>query len=351
MASALTAAADRVLALVAAARRLRDPADPLGRRARELLAATTPHSPEGIELALSRCLETSPAHADVEALCASVSQVPRAHVVLSAEPFVAAHRAIALALAASSTVCVRPSRREPHMASLLAAAGGEFEIVEALAPSAGDHVWAYGSDQSLAEVDALLPAGVVLHGHGAGFGVAVVTEEDDPSAAARLLVDDVVVLDQRGCASPRVVVFRGDEEAARRLGVALANALGAAERAVPRGRETDEDLAEVRRYRDAVTIAGAAFAAGRGVVGVSRAVHAAPQRRCLHVARFDAEDDVAHAVSRVASGITILGGSGGLLARLAREAPRARLAALGSMQTPPFDGPVDRRGWSPPVSS
>lgn len=341
----MSSAVSRVERAIAGARRLADPSDPLGIAARARLPVTTGLSPEGVELALGRCLELSPSPDEVRALVASTPPAPRAHVLLSAEPFVAAHRAIAIALAASEEVFVRASRREPHMASLLREAAGGFDLVPDLAPEPGDHVWAYGSDEGLASFAASLPPGVVLHGHGAGFGVAVVTAESDVDHAAAAVAEDVVVLDQRGCASPRAALSIGSAEGAERFARALASALVEAERRVPRGPRSARDEAEVRRYLDAARVAGTALAAGHGAVGVGDKLFAAPQQRCLHVARFATDDEAVRAFAGVATDVTVLGGAGRSVERLAQIAPSARRVPLGSMQRLPFDGPVDRRPW------
>src|SRR6185295_1415224 len=127
-----------------AARRIADATDPFGRRARTLLPESTGLSLQGVELALTRCLEIQPTEAELAALCASLPEVPRAHVSLPANVFVAAHRAIALAAAAAPEVAVRASRREPHLPALLCeASDGAFELVRELSPRSGDMYFAY----------------------------------------------------------------------------------------------------------------------------------------------------------------------------------------------------------------
>src|SRR5690606_16289101 len=166
------AARARLERLLEAARGIRDPETPLGREARARLSVSTGLSAAGIELAISKCLETHPTEAELERLAASVESAPRAHVLLSANVFTAAHRAIALALAASEQVFVRPSRREPEMARLLLrGAPGLFTLVDPLEPEPGDALFAYGSDVTLNELRAALAPGVRLHGHGSGFGI------------------------------------------------------------------------------------------------------------------------------------------------------------------------------------
>jgi hypothetical protein len=197
---------DRVRRLLSAGRRIADPSDPLGRRARERLAVVTGLSSESIELGLSLSLETQPSDDELDLLCASMPSAARVWVLLSANVFVAAHRAIACALAASADVVVRPSRRDPVLAELLHEASGDlFQLAEVLTPEAGDHVHAYGSDETLAELRSGLPSGVSLIGHGSGIGAGLLLTPGLERQAAQGFALDVVLFEQRGCLSPRVV--------------------------------------------------------------------------------------------------------------------------------------------------
>lgn len=339
------AAARRVRTLVEGARRLADPRDDLGRKARGELLATTGLSSQGVELALAECLETEPSGAELETLLAAVKRAPAAHVLLSANVFVAAHRAVAVALAASSRVQVRPSRREPAFARLLAeAAPGLFELVAELAPEPGDAVFAYGSDETLEAVRASLPSGVVFHAHGAGIGVAVVDSSHASEEAARALARDVVPFEQRGCLSPRSLVFVGSDDAAGSFAGLVARELAALAAVVPVGTLDPDEAADGTSFRDAAIYAGAAFAAGPGWVrvGARDAFTAAPVGRNLVVVP---SDDPARLLAPRAHAIAALGlATGAALAeRLAAALPFARRSGFGRMQRPPFDGPVDRR--------
>lgn len=344
-------ARDRVRALVRAAERIADRDDPLGREARPLLVASTGLSVEGVELALAECLETHPSDDDIERLTSSVTQAPRAHVVLSASVFVAAHRAIALGLASSVSVFVKPSRRDPAMSHLLArAAPGLFHIVDRLDASAGDVVFAYGSDEALGAVRGGLPDGVRFEAHGAGIGVCVLElAPDAPNAElerlARAVTNDVVPFDQFGCLSPRVVLVLGSEVETQRFATSLARALSEAEVRVPRGRIPDDVAVAAARYRDAMTVAASVLPAGSGCVGVARDADVAvipPPGRNIHVARVV---DVGRTVELLRPWVTVFGiaGSAALAAQLAALAPGARRVRPGFMQRPAFDGPVDLR--------
>lgn len=349
-ASDASTARARVDRLIEAARRVADPRDALGIEARAVLPRVTGLSPQGVELGLVRCLEIAPSEAEIGALLASVEPAPAAHVLLSANVFIAAHRAIALALAASERVLVRPSRREPEMALLLArGAPGLFQVASELSPAPGDHVFAYGSDETLSKVRAGLPPGVTLHAHGTGLGLVVVDllalGESELDDCAVRLARDVILFDQRGCLSPRVAAVLGPAEEARRFASALAAALAHQETIVPLGRLSGDEAEQVTRYRDSIRYAAEIFPAGRGWVGLDRTsglLLVPPPGRNVHVVRMDGLDGLAPLRGRVASFATH--GAARLGRDLASLFPGARPSMIGEMQAPAFDGPVERRG-------
>lgn len=333
----------RIESLVQAARVIADPNSELGRHARPLLVESTGLSAENVELALAECLETSPSAAELQALVAGVAPAPRAHVILPANVFIAAHRALALALASSPRVFVRPSRREPHFAALLAAAVPSlFELTPQIQATFGDHVWAYGGDSSLSAIRASLRPGVHLHAQGPGYGAVVIEAATVNAATATALAADVVPFDQRGCLSPRVALVEGPLAAAEHLAELVAHALTLAEERVPRGRLDADELADARAFRDAHTYSGEILPAGLGFVTVAeRRWATAPAGRHLHVTSCDAATALLQTRS---SEITTLGvASDDRRQRLEKFFPHARLCRVGTMQRPPFDGPVDRR--------
>jgi hypothetical protein len=353
----LAARQQRVERLLAVARRIADPTDPLGQRARFVLPGATGLTPEGVELALTRCLETQPSESELRTLCGSVPSATRAHVLLSSNVFVGAHRAIALALACSHQVEVRCSRREPEMAALLRDGDrGLFRIVDELAPLPGEHVWAYGTHRALAALRDHLVAGVVLHAHGPGIGVAVVqpgpeSERDvaeQMQAAASKLAQDVVPFDQRGCLSPRLAFVFGGPEAARDLATALAKELAGLQFTVPRGELSSDEAADVAWYRDTWLCAGELYPAGKGFVGLeleAERVLLPPVGRNVHVVHVTVLERALRPLGPaiVAAGLV---GPRELRERLAALLPGARVSGLGAMQHPRFDGPVDRRPGS-----
>src|SRR4051812_26912658 len=338
----------RLEPLLESARSLADPQSDRGRAARARLVASSGLSAQGVDFAIDRCLETHPEEREIEALIRSTATAQVAHVLLSANVFVAAHRAIAIGLAASETVRVRASRREPEMAELLlSGAPGSFQLVPELTPRAGDRLWAYGSDATLDEVAVTLPAGVALHAHGSGFGVSVIDASLSDSSRAELLprlAEDITLFDQRGCLSPRALLVLGGPEAARDLAHGLSVELERLEPRVPRGRLEPSELAEITRYRDTASFMGEVFSAGLGFVSAGRDATwlLPPSGRNLHVLPTS---DVLRSLSALRPLITscAFAGEAALGSSLRRSLPGARHCQFGDMQRPPFDGPVDRR--------
>lgn len=342
--SRATAQRQRVERLLEAARLLADPTAAAGQTLRRRLLASTGLSPAGIEFGIRHALELHPSDAEVTALCSTAPPAPRSWVVLSANVFVAAHRAIALGLASSPTVFVKPSRRDPVLAEALCEASrGLFAIVSELAPRAADHVYAYGSDSTMEELRRTLPEGVVLHAHGTGMGAALVTAGDDLAVAAASVAQDVALFDQRGCLSPRIVGVAKDVDGPA-FAERLASALAAFEAKVPSGTPLPADLGERVWYREVSAYLGRAYPAGAGYVGYfeqAEQVPLPPAQRCVSV--FSAAD-VSRCLAHVSPSLTVIATNDpGLQASLAELYPGARITTLGLMQSLPFDGPVDRR--------
>ena len=95
-----------------------------------------------------------------------------------------------------------------------------------------DGLLAFGSDETLASLDAQVPQALrrSLHGHRAS--VAVVTGRN-PVQTAQALVWDLVLYDGRGCMSPSAIFCLQEAEA---LAEALASALEEAGKVIPPGR-------------------------------------------------------------------------------------------------------------------
>ena len=332
----------RVQRLLEAAGVLVNPENPDGRALRARLRETTGLSSAGVDRALTHALETRAADAELQALLACTPVAPRAHVLLSSNVFVAALRAIAIGLAASASVRVRASRRDPALAEALhALAPDSFELVSALSPTAGEHLWAYGTDATLSELRASLPRGVWFHGHGAGFSAVVVDASEWMSADGRAIALDTALFDQQGCLSPRVVCVLGTPEQSRIVAESIAGELSALEHELPPGPKTAAAQAEARRDRDAAAYAFELFDAGQGWVSCGSELVIPPSERNLHVIDTTAP---ATALAPFAAHLTCISASTPALRdELRARFAGARLVALGELQRPPLDGPVDRR--------
>ena len=225
-----------------------------------------------------------------------------------------------------------------------------FEVVDGLEPTPGDALWAYGTDSTMDTVRAALPPGVAFHGHGSGLGVAVLElggrSEGSLESLSRDVARDVVLFDQRGCLSPRVVAAVGSETETLRFGEALARSLAAAELLVPRGSLSPEEAAASVRYRDTLYFTGRLLAAGSGLVGIDVALGSVllpPTGRHVHVVRTN---DPVRVFSSIGPALVAIGVQDHAACRadLIASFPRARVCAPGFMQKPRFDGAVDKRG-------
>ena len=343
---------ERLERFLRSARALCDVTHPLYKAARIQLPTATGLSSENVAWALDFALEVRPSDWDLNLLCERTPQCERAHVLLSANVFVAALRAVAIAIAAAPEVHVRPSRREPLMLDFLArAAPGQFQLDRELRPEPGDHVWLYGSDETLLQMKRTLAPNVVIHEHGSGYGIVIVHDDELCASAsrqkvARAIVEDVVPFDQRGCLSPRVVLVEQDRRIARSLWQALAAELIIRESEIPLGELNDDERAEIVRYGDTLCVAGEVLGAGCGLVSFeaqSLPWILPPIGRVLHVrTTSNAIEDAKHQ----AAALTTIGlvTTGDDRARRVQQAfPHARIAKLGFMQRPKLDGPVDLR--------
>ena len=332
----------RVERLLEAAQTLADGASSAGRALRARLLETTGLAGANIERGLEHALETRASDAELQALLGSTPQAPRAHVLLSSNVFVAALRAIAIGVACSANLQVRASRRDPALAEALhTLTPNLFELTSALSPEPGERCWAYGTDATLAKLRESLPRGVWLHGHGAGFAGIVVDAGAWSATDARAIALDTALFDQQGCLSPRVVCVLGSADQARIIASTIANELQALELELPPGAKTPTEAAEMRRNRDAAAYAFELFDAGSGWVSCSSELVVPPSQRNLHV--VDTQAPVA-ALAPFAAQLT--GIASNLLALRDQLRPAfagTRLVALGELQCPPLDGPVDRR--------
>ena len=324
----------RVWAVVEAARRVAS--DPSLVPA---LVASTALSREGIALALTRHLELAPTDAEVAGLVARTVEAPAVAVILSANVFVGALRAIVIACAASTHVVLRPSRRDPVFAEALVAALASLPgLTLARELRVEDvregEIHVYGRDETIADVRRRAHEGVTVRGHGAGMGVAAIATR----AGAVGLADDVVAFDQRGCLSPRLAFVLGNIEP---IAEALHEALSAA---IPRGTLTPEERGEGERYVATMAYAGRVLVGRDHVLGIAACgapIVVPPPGRHLHLVPVQSVAEAAALLAPYARAITAVGTDTDAGATLAPS--WARVSALGAMQRPPLDGPVDGR--------
>jgi hypothetical protein len=311
----------------------------------EAIDALTAHGPlsrGGVELALREHLELTPSDAEIaQLLAAAPSHTEHTTVILAANVFVGALRALAVAAASSAHVHVRPSRRDPLFATALVQAARTLGAEWISLHTARDlkdvrgAVHVYGRADTVAAVRAGVGPEIAVYAHGPGFSVAWVDTDD----AAPLLARDIVPFDQRGCLSPRVTYVLG-EERARSFAASLSRELGSSP--VPRGALDEAEKAEWTRYVDTWAMAALDLHEGsEHVVVVTDAAAPfalAPVGRAMHVVVLEAAEQLAIPLTPFESQLVAIAGAPESL-RLAR----VRRCALGHLQRPPFDGPVDLR--------
>lgn len=358
----------RLLALSDAALRLSDPKTQLGQDLRGELSEESGLSYEVVDYALLHCLEAHQGRAALTQLTRVVTPARRAHVLLSANVFIGAFRAISLALAQSNQVEVRASTRSRAFAQALhEESGGAFSLVNELEVEPDDHLWAYGSDLTLKQVRESLPPGSYFYAHGSGMGVVVLTQstcskEESLREAARGIALDAALFDQRGCLSPRMILLEGDRDFVTRFANALYLELNQIEERLPRGDLDRQEKIDAAAYCSTMTYLGSCAPAGQGLLFVdpqAERLIIPPIGRYLHLTQTD---DAFALLRPLGAQITTVAGYelGHLPGRL-REAWKGqrlsgnrldtgerRFVSVGQMQMPRLDGPVDlRSGVSP----
>ena len=177
----------------------------------------------------------------------------------------------------------------------------------------------YGRDETIAAARACARPGIVVREHGAGLGVAIVTRSAAVEAAAEALAVDIVLFDQRGCLSPRLVLVEGNADRGERFASALDEHLSAWGRRVPRGALFEAEIADAVVWREALAFAGRLWRGACHDVALappSGPLAIPPPGRCVHVLTARSLPDVA-AKSRPSLA------SSSPLARTIRERSRA----------------------------
>jgi Acyl-CoA reductase (LuxC) len=321
------------------------------------LADQTGLSPQGVDLALTKSLEVSATSAQLDALLSCVTEAAQVSVVLSANVFTAALRALALALASSSRVTVKVSRREPLFPRLLLTyLRDTCEPVAAMVRLGEDAeisairegvIHAYGRKETLEAICA--SATVPVWAHGPGFGIAELSlsreppECDELDAFAASLAEDIALFDQRGCLSPRVVW--APPEHTESFAEALSLALADAQLRMPRGVLTSEERVEIARYKQSIRAVGRGFEGPGHFVGLAETAWLPPPGRTVHVCPKN--QATIGWLQSMGAFVTALGSDCPRRSTLIAHLPHVRHSLLGAMQRPPLDGPVDLRTYCP----
>lgn len=349
---------ERILSLLNAVQTLTDEQSVLGKQARSELRIETGLSAAGVDFALRNCLEHHVTRGTLTGLVKTQPRLPRSHVLLSANVFTAAFRAIVLGLCQSEHVQVRASRRAESLPQLLhAASGGAFDLVSELHPEPGESFWVYGNAETIQALRQTLPSGVKFHAHGPGMGAAVFKEHlhyasPDLPGAVEALCQDIIAFDQRGCLSPRVVLIEGSRTFAELVCNLLVQGLTRLEQIVPRGELNPQEVADALRYEASVTFVGSSVPAGMGMVfldPVASRVLVPPIGRYVHVSVTDDALGLLSALGPQLTSVAFYNGKD-LPGRLREVIGDRRYVEMGQMQRPAFDGPVDlRHGFTPEV--
>ena len=228
-----------------------------------------------------------------------------------------------------------------------------------------DVVVAFGGDEALRAVAALVPPGVRFVAHGPRTSFALISPDDltggRSAATAAALAYDLSVYDQHGCLSPRGVFLPAQADTApEHFATLLAGAMRNVAERLPRRPLTLEDAAALARGRDEAILS--AVATG----DAPPPLHSRPDdpfvvalRPCLPFVPGPADRfadlrayadaaDVAHALAPWRGRIGCLGaGSPALWTDLAARLRAPRLCLLGTMQRPPLGWPHDGR---PPIT-
>jgi hypothetical protein len=309
------------------------------------LAQSTGLSRPGVQLALSQHLETDPSDDEIDRLMARATATSQVHVILSANVFTGALRALACARAAAPKVTVQLSSREPVFAQKLIEAIADPAIFianhDALENLTQGELHVYGRAETIEEVRARVKSEVLVRAHGPGIGIAIVTKKDSIASAAMSIARDVVPFDQRGCLSPRIVFVVGEFSRAEDLSERLGASLTTLGEKIPRGALIADEAAESARFLETMRFVGTANV-GRGhVVSLSKTCVVPPAGRHVHVASIETADAFVEIVKPIASYVTAVGTSDVTIGRFFSHS--VRISDFGKMQKPPFDGPVDLR--------
>ncbi|MFQ5962601.1 MAG: acyl-CoA reductase [Candidatus Methylomirabilales bacterium] len=265
--------------------RWRDRTDPLRQTAESALPAITRFSPamvvHGLDLlsqgygedAFHELLQESGAEEDLEGFVHRGSHLRRAytptlttHVLAGNIPGVGLSGLVAATLLGSASLA-KPASGDPLSVSLWAASvarqdpeigeclavlwwrGGQTDL-EAVALDSADVVIAYGSEQTIRELQGRVRSRFLGHGHRVSFGVVgreVLARADEVAERAAY---DASLFEQQGCLSPHCFyVEEGGAVSPKEFAALLASAMAKWAEHLPPGSLTRGEAAAVRKFR------------------------------------------------------------------------------------------------------
>ena len=357
----------RASAIAAAARLLLDDVNPHGAALREELPRSTGLSAAVIEHGLRTTFTLFERDA-LLALHASANGERRARqsaIVLAGNVFSAAVRPLLLPLLCGTAVMAKASSADDvlprHLKLALdtidARVGSACEVVtfgrdaheqHAALVRGVDVLAVYGNDATIAAFAARTPAECRLIAHGHGMGVTYITRDALGSEhAARMIAGraalDIAAYDQRGCLSPHAIFVQpGGAADARRFARVLGEALQGIERELPRGTPSDAAAAAQLQWRGVAAAIGELHqGATWGVSYEERGpLRISPGYRNVAVYDCDSAAALGARLAPLGRALKALGVAGVAARReLAGFAPY--VCAVGAMQTPPLDAPLD----------
>jgi hypothetical protein len=311
----------------------------------EKLVLSTGLSMENVQKGLAEHLEVDATEAELERFVLRFGDASRITVILAANVFVAALRAICCARAKGERVTVRPSSREPELAAALVSQIADPAIELATSVDVKNlregEIHVYGKDETIAKFKKAAHVPVIGHGH--GLGVSWLTTATSVSDAIAALESDIVAFDQRGCLSLRILFVEGGPTRAEEVGRALHRALNTTK--IPRGTLTREERAESVRFSDTMTMVGEVLSGHAHVVAIAPSdapTIVPPTGRHVVVRHALRDAELTTALSPIAKWVCAFGTDDPARAK-ALAPPHSRISLLGHMQKPRLDGYVDLR--------
>ncbi len=353
----------RIQAIAEVAAAWRKPRSPWMSRARRAVAARRVYSPSMVEACLRCVFEGYEPGALREWVCRDFPRgaFPKIHadalgsrvlILLPSTVFAAAWQAATAVWLAGLCPVLKPSRREPVFACLLAASvraiAGRRLPIEAVSPAvrrpaAFRKIIAYGSDRTLAALEAG-PKNRRVIAFGSRISAAFLGARAAIPGAARRAAWDAVLYDTQGCLSPQCFFVEDDRGGRRalRFAAALAEEMRQMDRRLPVkpvAEEAFEQESFWQRWQFRASQQRARIFSNRVVFHDEPLFEPGGLRRVVFVTSVSRAADLPRRLGAWAARLsTVAGADAGdmaTLARLFRGRPDVRLCEIGRMHQPP----------------